>query len=145
MSLVNKSRKVILMLTRALLRAWRAVLRRVTGKSELARILRKALIAENNGFSAELVRAVARSIAASSTIESPGVKGAVFGKHPFDVAEIARTVSEAEGISEEDQPSLVWCLHVSPQATVTRTDAIVREWRGKLFSRKTEPYHTSVR
>lgn len=121
MSLVKKSRTAILMLARALLRAWRAVLRRVTGKSELARILRKALIAEDNGFSAELVRAVARSIAASSTAESPGVKGAVFGKHPFDVAEIARTLSEVEGISEEDKPSLIWCLQVSPQRSMWRT------------------------
>ncbi|CAM9324568.1 unnamed protein product [Hapterophycus canaliculatus] len=112
MSLVNKSRKAILMFVRALLRAWRAVLRRATGKSELARILRKALIAENDGFSAELVRAVARSIASSSSTESPGVKGAVFGKHRFDVAEVARALSESEGISEEDKPSLVWCLQI---------------------------------
>ncbi|CAN0018986.1 unnamed protein product [Scytosiphon promiscuus] len=112
MSLVHKSRKVIQMLTRALLRAWRAVLRRVTGKSELARILRKAVIAESDGYSAELVRAVARSIAANSTTEAPGVKGAVFGKQPFDVSEIACTLSDTEGISEEDKPSLVWCLHI---------------------------------
>lgn len=75
-------------------------MRRLTGRSEISRILNR-----HEGYSGDLVQAIARSIARSSD------KDAVFCKL-FDVAEISARLADKKAVSDEDQPRLVWCLEV---------------------------------
>lgn len=84
------------------MRAWKALIRRVTGRSEISRILKRY-----EGYSSGLVRAMARSIARSSD------KDAVFGKNLFDVGAVSARLADKKAISDEDKPRLVWCLEVS--------------------------------
>lgn len=95
------TRKLLRSLKRAILRAWKALMRRVTGRSEMGRILNRY-----EGYSSDLVQAIARSVARSSE------KDAVFGKNMFDVATISAQLADKKAISEEDEPRLVWCLEV---------------------------------
>lgn len=90
---------------RAVMRAWsswlRALMRRVTGQSELSRILKRS-----GGYTTELVQDIARSIARSSE------KEVVFGKQLFDVVAVSDSLSSSKEIDDEDKPRLVWCLEV---------------------------------
>lgn len=90
---------------RAVMRAWsswlRALMRRVTGRSEMSRILKR-----NGGYTSELVQDIARSIARSSE------KEVVFGKQLFDVRSVSARLSSSKEIDDEDKPRLVWCLEV---------------------------------
>lgn len=89
-------------LKRAFLKAWNALIRRVTGRSEMSRILNR-----HEGYSSDLVQAIARSIARSSE------KDTVFGKKLFDVTVISTRLVDKKAISDEDKPRLIWCLEVS--------------------------------
>ncbi|CAM9636570.1 unnamed protein product [Pylaiella littoralis] len=102
MSLVTKSRKALRTLEKALIRAWRAVLQKITGKSEMRRMLER-----HGGYSSALVHSIAQSIGSSSQLEPLGV----FGK-PFDISSVCSKIAEAKGIGDEDHPRLVWCLQV---------------------------------
>lgn len=75
-------------------------MRRLTGRSEISRILSR-----HEGYSSDLVQAIARSIARSSD------KDAVFCKL-FDVPVISAQLADKKAVSDEDQPRLVWCLEV---------------------------------
>lgn len=90
---------------RAVMRAWsswlRALMRRVTGRSEMSRILKRS-----GGYTTELVQDIARSIARSSE------KEVVFGKQLFDVRAVSDSLSSSKEIDDEDKPRLVWCLEV---------------------------------
>lgn len=76
-------------------------MRRVTGRSEMSRILKRY-----EGYSSDLVQAIARSIASSSE------KDAVFRTKVLDVAALSARLADKKEISDEDRPRLMWCLEV---------------------------------
>lgn len=67
----------------------------------------RRILKRNGGYSSALVQSIAQSIARSSQLEPLGV----FGK-PFDVNSVCSKIASAKGISDKDEPRLVWCLQV---------------------------------
>ncbi|CAN0184842.1 unnamed protein product [Ectocarpus sp. 6 AP-2014] len=106
MSLAKKGRKAVRAFTRLIRRIVKWLLRKLTAQSEIGRILR------SDGHSSELVQAIARSIARSSSSEVERVKRAVFGKAPFDVTSTCDELMAAKAIGDEHKPRLTWCLQV---------------------------------
>eukprot|EP00752_Nemacystus_decipiens_P010117 g9018.t1 len=73
------------------------------GKLSLA--TNRRILNRHDGYSSELVQAIARSIAQSSD------KDAVFCKL-FDVAAISALLADKKAVPDEDHPRLVWCLEI---------------------------------
>lgn len=113
MSLIKKSKQTCRAVTRALARILKLLVRLLTRKSELERLIRKAIAEESRGHSSHhLVKYIARSLASSSQLAE--IKAVVFGKQPFVVDELTTQIANKKHIHDDDVISrLNWCLEVS--------------------------------
>lgn len=112
MSLIKKSKQTCRAVTRALARILKLLVRLLTRKSELERLIRKSIAEESRGHSGHLVKNIARSLATSSQLAE--IKATIFGNQPFVVGELTTQIANKKHIHDDDVISrLSWCLKVS--------------------------------
>lgn len=86
-------------------------MRLLTRQGELERAIRRAMAHDRSGYSADLVKAIATSLARSAQLAS--LKHDVFGKKPFAAGKLACSIAEQKGMRDEAVISiLTWCLKV---------------------------------
>lgn len=111
MSSVSSRNKTCLALVRGVVRAWKFVMRLLTRQGELERAIRRAIVHDRSGYSADLVKTIATSLARSTQLAS--LKHDVFGKKPFAVGKLSCYIAEKKGMRDETVISiLTWCLKV---------------------------------
>ncbi|CAM9789829.1 unnamed protein product [Ascophyllum nodosum] len=111
MSLVAKGKKTYCAVARVVRSIWKYVMRLLTRQGELERSIRRAIAYDRGGFSADLVKAIAISLARSVQLAS--LKQDVFGKKPFSARKLARLIAEQKGMRDDAVIAiLTWCLRV---------------------------------
>lgn len=98
-------------MARTVARTWKFIMRLLTRQGELDRVIRRAMAHSRDGYSADLVKAVALSLARSAELAS--IRQDVFGKKPFSASKLASSISDQKGMRDEAVIAiLTWCLRV---------------------------------
>ena len=127
MSLVAKGKKTYCAVARVVRSIWKYVMRLLTRQGELERSIRRAIAYDRGGFSADLVKAIAISLARSVQLAS--LKQDVFGKKPFSARKLARLIAEQKGMRDDAVIAiLTWCLRVRAVPFICLIDSVLIQY-----------------